>query len=126
VVVSGGLLVTGATGFVGAAVRRHLPAGPVRLLTHRRPAGVVPAGVEVVTGDVTDPGSLRGVCDGVDAVLHLANAVQGDDARCRAVNDEGTAALLAEAGRAGVRRGAPVRPAQHGRRVRRRGVRGHR
>ncbi|MBA4866830.1 NAD-dependent epimerase/dehydratase family protein [Streptomyces sp. PSKA54] len=51
-----------------------------------------------------DAASLRGVCDGVDTLVHLAAQVGGDMERCRAVNVGGTEALLSEAARAGVRR----------------------
>ncbi|MFI5916039.1 NAD-dependent epimerase/dehydratase family protein [Dactylosporangium sp. NPDC051541] len=97
------LLVTGGGGFVGSAVARALAAAevePVRWLVHRR---AVPGTACTVTGDLTDPASLRGCCDGVDTVLHLAGRVDGDEAGCVAVNERGTANLLAEAERAGVR-----------------------
>ncbi|GAA4800633.1 NAD(P)-dependent oxidoreductase [Streptomyces ziwulingensis] len=106
------ILITGGTGFVGTRVAALLASdGPrtdppeLRLLAHRaRPEPLVAARVEVRAGSLTDPVSLRGVCDGVDTVLHLASQVGGDAGLCRAVNDAGTAALLAEAERAGVRR----------------------
>ncbi|MER5777654.1 NAD(P)-dependent oxidoreductase [Streptomyces sp. NPDC002039] len=117
------ILVTGATGFVGSHVTARLaaavsgsdgrsgPDGPVgpalRLLTHRRAlpghAGEA-VGVETVSGDLTDPASLRGICEGVTAVVHLAARIGGTEEECRTVNTEGTRALLAEAARAGVRR----------------------
>ncbi|MFC6987280.1 NAD-dependent epimerase/dehydratase family protein [Streptomyces cirratus] len=107
------ILVTGGTGFVGSHVTQRLrttgPDAPVlRLLTHHRPTpgdgdGGAPA-VETVTGDLTDPASLRGICDGVTTVVHLAARIGGTQEQCRAVNTEGTRALLAEAARAGVRR----------------------
>lgn len=100
---------TGGTGFVGSHVVPLLrtaaaasPQGPaVRLLTHRRPAA---GDVETVYGDLADPGTLHGVCEGVTTVLHLGARIGGGEAECRAVNHEGTRALLAEARRAGVRR----------------------
>lgn len=73
----------------------------VRALVHR---GGVPVGVEGVWGDLAVGGSLRGVCEGVGTVLHLASLVGGGWEECRAVNVEGTRALLAEARRAGVGR----------------------
>ncbi|MCA1188679.1 MULTISPECIES: NAD(P)-dependent oxidoreductase [unclassified Saccharopolyspora] len=97
------LLVTGATGFVGAATRRALRERGVRLRTlvhHRRTGG----DDEQVEGDLADPASLRGSCAGVDAVVHLAAAVGSDPDTCRAVNDAGARALLAEARGAGVHR----------------------
>ncbi|MCH0538619.1 NAD(P)-dependent oxidoreductase [Streptomyces sp. MUM 203J] len=103
------MLVTGGTGFVGSHVVDRLAEAPgveVRLLTHRRelPPHWAERAVEAVRGDLTDPGSLRGICDGVDTVLHLAAHIGGDEESCRAVNTEGTRALLAQARRAGVRR----------------------
>jgi uncharacterized protein YbjT (DUF2867 family) len=64
------VLVTGATGRVGRVVIDQLiDAGvPVRALTHRPEAATLPAGVEVVTGDLTVPESL-------DAGLRCVGAV---------------------------------------------------
>ncbi|XVS63759.1 SDR family oxidoreductase [Actinosynnema sp. CA-299493] len=75
------ILVTGATGTTGGAVVRQLAAAgvPVRALT-RNPArarGVLPAGVEVVGGDLTRPGELP--LAGVTAAFLLA-AIESDDA----------------------------------------------
>ncbi|MCM1942123.1 NAD(P)-dependent oxidoreductase [Streptomyces sp. G3] len=105
------ILITGGTGFVGARVAEFLASdGPradrpaLRLLAHRSWPDALAGRAEMRTGSLTDPASLRGVCDGVDTVLHLASQVGGGPEECRAVNDAGTGALLAEAKRAGVRR----------------------
>lgn len=104
---------TGGTGFIGSHVVPLLRAaaarsgGPaLRLLVHDRPAPdrTADGGFETVHGDLADPATLHGVCAGVTTVLHLAARVGGDAERSRAVNHEGTRALLAEAGRAGVGR----------------------
>jgi len=65
------VLVTGATGRVGRMVVDLLAdAGlPVRALTHRPEEAALPAGVEVVTGDLTVPESLDAALRGVDAVF---------------------------------------------------------
>ncbi|HZQ76384.1 MAG TPA: NmrA family NAD(P)-binding protein [Acidimicrobiia bacterium] len=66
------VLVTGATGRVGrGVVDRLVDAGvPVRALTHRsETAAALPAGVEVVTGDLTEPESLDAALRGVGAVF---------------------------------------------------------
>jgi uncharacterized protein YbjT (DUF2867 family) len=65
------VLVTGATGRVGrVVVDRLLEAGvPVRGLSRDPGAAALPAGVEVVAGDLTVPGSLDAALRGVDTVL---------------------------------------------------------
>jgi nucleoside-diphosphate-sugar epimerase len=124
------ILVTGAGGFVGTSVVAALGDGPPpRLMAHRRavngpprpeavngpprpeavngpprPEAVNrPPRAEVVSADVTNAASLRGCCDGIDVVVHLASTVSRDEARCMAVNLHGTGNLLDEAARAGVR-----------------------
>ena len=65
------VLVTGATGRVGRMVVDLLAdAGlPVRALTHRPEEAALPAGVEVVTGDLTVPESLDAALRDVDAAF---------------------------------------------------------
>jgi uncharacterized protein YbjT (DUF2867 family) len=66
------VLVTGATGRVGRAVVDLLidEGVPVRALTHRQEAAAsLPAQVEVVTGDLTQPESLDAALRGVGAVF---------------------------------------------------------
>ncbi|MER6115966.1 NAD-dependent epimerase/dehydratase family protein [Streptomyces sp. NPDC001743] len=103
------ILITGATGFIGsrvAAAARATPGVRLRLMTHRT-ALDVPAdgtGHETVHGDLADPGSLRGSCEGVDAVIHCASLIGSDEQTARVVNDHGTRALVDEAVRSGVGR----------------------
>ena len=65
------VLVTGATGRVGrAVVDQLLDAGvPVRALTRRPVAAMLPENVEVVAGDLTVPESLDAALRGVGAVF---------------------------------------------------------
>jgi uncharacterized protein YbjT (DUF2867 family) len=66
------VLVTGATGRIGRAVIDRLTAAgvPVRALTHRpEAAATLPASIEVVTGDLTVPGSLDAALAGAGAVF---------------------------------------------------------
>ena len=66
------VLVTGGTGRVGSAVAGLLAGAgvPVRVLTRRSAAAaMLPANVEVVTGDLTEPGSLDAALRGVGAVF---------------------------------------------------------
>ncbi|WP_407836847.1 NAD-dependent epimerase/dehydratase family protein [Streptomyces sp. DSM 116496] len=107
------ILLTGATGFVGTAVRRALHgsvaadgrAVVVRAPTRApSPGGPEPSGTEWVSADLTDPASLDGLAEDVDAVVHLASRIDGSEAQCEAVNVHGTRALVREARRAGVGR----------------------
>ncbi len=70
------LLITGATGKVGGALLHHL-AGTghhLRALVRDPATAQLPHGVEVVRGDLTNPGDLRRALDGVDrAFLNMAN-----------------------------------------------------
>ncbi|MQS17843.1 NAD-dependent epimerase/dehydratase family protein [Streptomyces kaniharaensis] len=72
---AGTVLVTGATGGVGAAVLQELMAQgrPVRALV-RPESAHLPAlnGAEVAEGDLADPDSLRRAVEGADAVIHAA------------------------------------------------------
>ena len=70
------ILVIGATGRVGRElVNELLAAGqPVRALTRRPEAAGLPAGVEIVTGDLTVPESLDTSLQGVTAVFLLWTA----------------------------------------------------
>ncbi|AEW94538.1 MULTISPECIES: NAD-dependent epimerase/dehydratase family protein [Streptomycetaceae] len=107
----GTIVITGASGFIGsrvAAHARHLPEQRLRLVAHRKPVddgSRAPAGpVETVPGDLSDPASLRGLCEGAEVLIHCASQIGGPAELCRAVNTLGTEALLAEARRGGVRR----------------------
>lgn len=68
------ILVTGAAGHVGAELVRILLADgrTVRALSRRSAPSGVPAGAEIVTGDLADRGSLADAISGVDAAFFLA------------------------------------------------------
>jgi nucleoside-diphosphate-sugar epimerase len=111
-------LVSGGAGYLGIPAIDELNAGgrSVRVLDallhgdqDELAADLDTRGVEVVRGDIRDPAARARALDGVGEIVHLA-AIVGDPAcardpqLARAVNVEGTAALVAEARAAGVRR----------------------
>jgi UDP-glucose 4-epimerase len=96
---------TGATGFVGrVTLDRLIEAGwQVRALTRRdQPKRV---GVVWVHGSLDDAASLAQLCEGADAVLHVAGVVNVPDvAGFEAGNVTGTANMLSAAKGAGIGR----------------------
>jgi NADH dehydrogenase len=98
--------ITGATGFVGSyCVRGMLAAGhELRLLCRPGRAGAVPENghprCEIHTGDLTDPGSLKGFLDGAGLLVHIASLHDHfSEEQMQAVNIRGTENLIAEAKR---------------------------
>jgi dTDP-L-rhamnose 4-epimerase len=100
-------LVTGGAGFVGSHVADRLVAHGVEVVVldallasaHAGPPEGLDPRVELVTGDVRDPETVRRALRGVDAVSHQAAMVGlgvdfGDATRYVAHNALGTAALL--------------------------------
>lgn len=88
---------TGATGFIGSHLVRHLvDAGDrVRILARRVPLHPIYGSrpIEVVLGSLEEPSSLRALLDGADAVVHCAGLVKAP-----------SRAAFFEANAAGVRR----------------------
>jgi dihydroflavonol-4-reductase len=104
-------LVTGASGFVGAAVLRHLVAAghDVRVLV--RPTSdrrnLADVACEVVVGDLADPASLAAAVRGCTALFHVAADYRlwvRDPAVMYRANVEGTRDLLRAAAAAGATR----------------------
>jgi dihydroflavonol-4-reductase len=103
------VVVTGASGHLGANLVRRLVVGGdrVRVLLHRHARALEGLGVEVVPGDVLDPASLRAAFEGQEVVYHLAGVVsiQGDvGGLVPAVNVEGAGNAARAALECGVRR----------------------
>lgn len=101
----GVVAVTGGTGFVGkATIDRLVEAGwNVRALA--RSEQPPRPGIQWVKGKLDDPISLLQMCDGADAVLHIAGVVNAPDAAgFDAGNVAGTANMIEAAKSAGVRR----------------------
>lgn len=95
------LALTGATGFIGTALRRQLVSAgwEVRAL-HRRRAPQPQSGsddtkIRWVCGSLSDPDSLRRLLKGASAVVHCAGAVRGASAeQFNQVNVAGVARLV--------------------------------
>ncbi|HEY1413340.1 MAG TPA: hopanoid-associated sugar epimerase [Rhodopila sp.] len=104
-------LVTGATGFVGSAVARTLAARGHTLRLLARPSSdrrnLAGLDAEIVTGDLTDPGSLRRAAAGCQYVFHVAADyrfwVPDPDAMLRA-NVDGALSMVRAAAEAGAER----------------------
>ncbi len=105
------ILVTGAGGFLGSHVARALigRGHAVRALVRKgRPTAAIDGlGIEQVEGDLTDEPSLGRACRDVEGLIHCAARMgywSGQNELQRAVNVEGTSALLRAAHRAKVGR----------------------
>ncbi len=98
------VLVTGP-GKLGARLLPRLAhLGLTGKVLHRRAAADPSPAWRAVRADVTEPASLVGAAEGCDVVLHLAALTHSNSASAyERVNAAGTANLLAEARRAGVR-----------------------
>ena len=94
------ILVTGAGGVIGTAVRNRLAERFDVLALDRNPV----AGVESVCADVADLSSICPPFKGVDGVVHLAGEIHSDWAGYLASNVVGTYNVFEAAHRAGVKR----------------------
>lgn len=103
------ILVTGATGKVGSRLSRRLAerGHQVRALVRdqARAAELLGRGIELVQGDLLEPGSLAAAVRDVDAVVHCAAFFRGaTPEQAHAVNDTGTQHLASAARAASVKR----------------------
>ena len=99
------VLVTGAAGLIGTGLREQF-AGRYRLrLTDVRTPPALGEGEEFVEVDLRDSGSVQGVVEGVDAVVHLGGIASEDTWEAiRDVNIDGTYNVFESARRSGVKR----------------------
>ncbi|MEQ8858167.1 MAG: NAD-dependent epimerase/dehydratase family protein [Pseudomonadales bacterium] len=100
------VLLTGATGFIGKRLHRHLLdlGVAVRVLVRARSvsgAGLDPR-CQIVTGELTDSSAMARAVDGIGAAVYCAGAVRGRRARdFEVANVSGLATLLEALGRSG-------------------------
>jgi nucleoside-diphosphate-sugar epimerase len=95
------VLVTGATGFLGASLVRRLlsRAQRVRVLVRSKDKARAMAnrGAEVIVGEITDQSAVEAAVDGVEIVYHLAGRLLRPDVPAREyerTHVEGTTVLL--------------------------------
>jgi nucleoside-diphosphate-sugar epimerase len=105
------VLVTGAGGFTGAALVRHLlsEGHPVRALVRNREhvSGLAQAGAEVRVGDVRDRDTIAQAVQGVHTVYHLAAVFRQagvQESEYRTVHVDATRQLVQYSAAAGVSR----------------------
>lgn len=105
------ILVTGARGFIGAAVvhAAHRQGHEVVATDYSAQGRDLPKGVEAIEGDVTRPEEWRSAFEGVEAVVHCAAIHRPDEiaeatVRAIEVNLRGTRLMLQVAADAGVQR----------------------
>lgn len=106
------ILVTGASGFLGAAIVRQLAKEgiPLRAMLRKSSSRELLAGIDenqIITADMSDPDSLRQAAQGTCAVIHCAAVVSTaapDIALSRKINVEGTRHLLTACEKEGVER----------------------
>lgn len=105
------VLVTGASGFTGQHLARHLRArgDEVRALVRdpARGADLPASDIELATGDLKNPGDIAAAVRGVDVVYHIAAIYRQAglaEQEYRAINADAVATIVREAARAGARR----------------------
>lgn len=102
------VLVTGGTGFIGPRIVHALRAQgrEVRALVRstERGAKLASLGAELVSGDVTDPASLRAAAEGCTHVVHLVAIIKGRPADFERVMAQGTRDLVGASKDAGIQR----------------------
>jgi dihydroflavonol-4-reductase len=104
-------LVTGATGKIGNGVARQLAErGDDVVALVRNPAKareLLPSGIELARGDVTDPASLRAAAEGIDGAFNCMGLFEqwfADPGIFDRVNAEGARNVIAAAREAGAKR----------------------
>ena len=92
------ILVTGATGLVGARLLPRLADTGMECRALVRQSKDIPSGIEAIEGNLFDPASLARAVDGVSAIIHLAAVFRTQDTDLIwKSNLDGTRSLIAAA-----------------------------
>jgi uncharacterized protein YbjT (DUF2867 family) len=75
------VLVVGATGFVGSRLVDSLRSAGHDVVAFSRSASAsqFPDGVEIFEGDLGDPATLSGLCEGIDAAYYLIHSLTAEN-----------------------------------------------
>jgi len=100
------ILITGAAGNIGSALRRGLRGGyPLVRLLDIAPLSAAEAGEQIFSADIRDMAALERACAGIDCVVHLAGqAVEAGWDKVLPLNIEGCYNMFEAARRQGVKR----------------------
>ena len=108
------VLVTGATGFVGAVLIPELIGryGPGSVSAFVLPGDAIPAtwrgsGVRTLAGDISDARAVRTAAAGHSHIVNLAGFIsywKGDEDRLRTINEDGARSIVEDSLAAGVER----------------------
>jgi uncharacterized protein YbjT (DUF2867 family) len=99
------IAVTGATGFVGQALLDQAAKTGIAISALTRRDQPARAGIEWVRGDLDDHAALKRLCEGAEAVIHVAGVVNSPDAAgFERGNVTGTLNVIEAARQAGVAR----------------------
>lgn len=98
------LALTGATGFLGGHVLRRARAAGHGVHALVRKPQPPQTGVDWIAGSLDDDAALMQLCEGADAVIHVAGVVNGDAATFDSGNRLGTLAMLHAAEACGIAR----------------------
>ncbi len=99
------ILVTGATGFLGAHLVRELLSRGHEVTGFARSQAALPSGAACIQGDVLDASAVERACAGHSAVVHLVGIISERSRQTfDAVHVQGTKNVAAAARKAGAKR----------------------
>jgi len=101
---SGKILITGASGFIGRRLTKALLAEGADLRCLLRRAAPLPSGAEAAIGDLLEPDTLPAAMEGIDTAYYLVHSMAGGRAGFEARDRAAAVNFTKAATAAGVRR----------------------